>query len=71
MKLLGAQFVVCARGRHRHVFWKWEARAAHSQRLYHTYFYTKYFNNATCKSRSSPLSGGPPIDRIRHTNLLL
>ena len=29
--------------------------------VYHTYFYTKYFNNATCKSRSSPF--GRAIDR--------
>lgn len=56
-----AQFVVCAKRRHRLVFWKRKARCAFPTPVYHTYFYTKYFNNATCKSRSSPL--GRAADR--------
>lgn len=56
-----AQFVICAKRRHRPVFWKRKARCALPTPVYHTYFYTKYFNNATCKSRSSPL--GRAADR--------
>lgn len=42
---------------HTHVFWKGQGerrQCALPTPVYHTYFYTKYFNNATCKNRSSP-----------------
>jgi len=71
MKLLSGAVCHLRKRENINVFWKWEGACCALSPVYHTYFYTKYFNNVICKSRSSPFSGGPPIDRIRHTNLLL
>lgn len=69
MKLPSAVCPVRAGGRHRDTFWKQgNALRIPDTPVYHTYFYTKYFNNTSYKRRDRGYSRAVDRTRCAHTN---